>query len=57
MGVESDFEISIMELFHELFGIGEEILVPSGPLAVIMRRQGDLRVARPSGSVLFRQIY
>jgi hypothetical protein len=40
MGVESDFEISIMELFHELFGIGEEILVPSGPLAVIMRQHG-----------------
>jgi len=40
MGVERDFEVSIMELFHELFRIREEILVPAESLAAIMRRLG-----------------
>jgi hypothetical protein len=38
MGVECDFEISIMELFHELFGIGEEILVPPGSSAAVINK-------------------
>ena len=41
MGIESDFEISIMKLFHELFRIREELLVPPGPLAAIMERCGE----------------
>jgi len=41
MGVERDFEISIVELFHEFLRIGEEIFVPPGPLAAIMRRYGE----------------
>jgi len=41
MGVESDFEISIVELFHELFRIREEILIPAEWLAAIMRRLGE----------------
>lgn len=29
MGVQSYFEISIVELFHEPLGIGKEVLVPA----------------------------
>lgn len=57
MSVESDFEVSITELFHKLFGIREEILVPAGSSAAIMRRYVDLRITCPSCSVFFWQIY
>jgi len=57
VGIEGDFEITIVELFHELFRIRKEVFVPAVSSAFIhssLRKR--LRIAGPSGAVLFRQI-